>query len=172
MMKTQFRKRYRALRKEHVRSLSTDARQRAGEDIADRIEENLPGGLPAVISGYDVMGSELDIAPALNRWKFNGIRIAFPTFDPSGDVMTFVCDGEPVDVELILAPLIAADRSGRRLGQGGGHYDRAIAAIRAKRPVTVVGMAWPCQIAEALMSDRWDEPLDFLVTPEEWIACR
>ncbi len=65
-------------------------------------------------------------------------------------------------------PLLAVDRRGTRLGQGGGHYDRTLATLRAAGPVLAVGMAWDCQLVDALPTDPWDEPLDALATPSGW----
>ena len=53
-----------------------------------------------------------------------------------------------VTPDLLLVPLLAATLDGVRLGQGGGYYDRTLAALRAKGPVTAVGLAWEVQIAD------------------------
>jgi len=63
--------------------------------------------------------------------------------------------------DLILAPLIGFDARLNRLGQGGGHYDRAFArypdAWRA-------GVAWSIQELPALPADIWDVPLHAVIT--------
>ena len=41
---------------------------------------------------------------------------------------------------MVLVPLVAFDETGQRLGQGGGFYDRAIAAAGAARPL-LIGVA-------------------------------
>jgi len=39
-------------------------------------------------------------------------------------------------------------------------------------PVTTIGLAWEMQVAEeALEPDPWDQPLDAIATPKEWIQC-
>jgi 5-formyltetrahydrofolate cyclo-ligase len=77
--------------------------------------------------------------------------------------------GSPVAVpDIVLVPLIAIDACGRRLGQGGGHYDRTLAQLRATRRVVAVGVAWDMQRVEALPADPWDAPLDALATPSGW----
>ena len=42
------------------------------------------------------------------------------------------------EVDLVVVPALAADKSGNRLGRGMGFYDRALIAIRAKNVVVVV----------------------------------
>lgn len=67
--------------------------------------------------------------------------------------------------DVLLVPLVAADLSGNRLGQGGGHYDRTLAALRTQGPLLAIGLAWDMQIVETLPAQPWDQPLDALATP-------
>lgn len=76
-------------------------------------------------------------------------------------------DAAPVAPDVILTPLVGFDRRGNRLGQGGGHYDRAFAACpRAWR----VGVAWSVQEVDRLVPDPWDVPLHAVITEQEWIV--
>ena len=73
----------------------------------------------------------------------------------------------PAQKALILAPMLAFDAEGYRLGWGGGYYDRTIAALRTGGdPVVVVGVAYEGQRLAATPRDRHDEPLDWIVTEE------
>jgi len=76
--------------------------------------------------------------------------------------------------DLVLVPLVAADRNCTRIGHGKGHYDRAIAHLRAGNPrLITIGLAWDTQILDdPIPGDPWDEPLDAIATPKEWIQCR
>ncbi len=74
-------------------------------------------------------------------------------------------EGEPVapeTIELILVPGLAFDRRGRRLGRGGGFYDRFLAqpGCTARR----LGVAYHQQLTEAIPTDAHDQPVDLLVT--------
>lgn len=72
---------------------------------------------------------------------------------------------EAVVPEVLVVPMLAFDNAGHRLGYGAGHYDRTLAALRPKGPVTAIGFAFEAQrVAEALPIEPTDEPLDFLVT--------
>jgi 5-formyltetrahydrofolate cyclo-ligase len=67
---------------------------------------------------------------------------------------------------LILMPLLAFDRAGRRLGQGGGYYDRTLAAMP---DVRTVGLAWSVQETDDIPTESWDRPLNAIITEKEWI---
>jgi 5-formyltetrahydrofolate cyclo-ligase len=71
--------------------------------------------------------------------------------------------------DIVLVPLTAVDRSGHRLGQGGGYYDRTIAQVRALRRLLVVGLAYECQVVDSVPHDPDDETLDALVTPDRFL---
>lgn len=90
-------------------------------------------------------------------------------------VLTAVEDLEPVD--LVVVGCVAVDRSGARLGKGGGFADLEFAVATAAgliRPTTtVVTTVHALQIVDAgriPMTDH-DVPLDLIVTPDEIIRC-
>ena len=70
--------------------------------------------------------------------------------------------------DAVLLPLLAADARGNRLGYGAGHYDRTLANATA----LLIGVAWDCQIVDALPAEPWDVGLDWIVTPTRSIDCR
>jgi 5-formyltetrahydrofolate cyclo-ligase len=69
----------------------------------------------------------------------------------------------------VIAPVLAFDRAGQRLGQGAGHYDRTLANLRALRPVFVLGLAYAGQEVEALPAEPHDERLDAILTETAYI---
>jgi len=71
-------------------------------------------------------------------------------------------------LDLILVPLVAFDRSGNRLGAGGGYYDRYLAAAPAPGPLTI-GVAFSFQESASLPVQDWDIPLHAIVTEKEFI---
>ncbi len=68
--------------------------------------------------------------------------------------------------DIILVPLVAFDRKGNRLGQGAGHYDRALSLLS---DAITIGVAWSIQEMPLVPSDLWDIPLDAILTEKEWI---
>jgi 5-formyltetrahydrofolate cyclo-ligase len=79
-------------------------------------------------------------------------------------------DAPAVDPDLVLVPLLAFDRAGRRLGYGQGHYDRTLAALRARRRVLAIGLAFAAQEAERVPTDDRDALLDGIVTEMAYIG--
>lgn len=70
--------------------------------------------------------------------------------------------------KILLAPLLAFDDSGGRLGFGGGYYDATLARLRADdRFLAAGGLAFSRQQAEKLPMEKHDAPLDFVVTEKD-----
>ncbi len=67
-------------------------------------------------------------------------------------------------VELFLVPGIAFDRGGGRLGYGKGYYDRLLAQANPTSPK--VGLAFECQLADAIPVSAHDIAMDIVVTHE------
>lgn len=65
------------------------------------------------------------------------------------------------EIDVIIAPLLAVDKKGNRLGYGGGYYDKFFKTHeKAKR----IGFAYDFQIVESVPTEEWDERLDCIVT--------
>jgi 5-formyltetrahydrofolate cyclo-ligase len=68
---------------------------------------------------------------------------------------------------LIVVPLVGVDAVGRRLGMGGGFYDRALEFRRRRRlwpGPRLVGLAFDCQRTDSNFAEPWDVRLDSLAT--------
>lgn len=74
---------------------------------------------------------------------------------PDADASEFVPD-------VVFVPLVGFTAEGDRLGQGGGHYDRWLAANPGAVPI---GLAWDCQLVDNLPRETHDRPLHAVVTP-------
>lgn len=73
-------------------------------------------------------------------------------------------DGAWIIPEVLIVPLVAFDKTGARLGYGGGFYDRTLHRLRACGPITAIGFALACQQAGHLPQEPTDQPLDMIVT--------
>ena len=170
----------RALRKQ-LASATPDAGQRAA-GFAD----TLP--LASTVALYVAAGSELDPEPLASALHQSGCRLCLPVVVRRDAALIFRrwMPGDPLDVDaggcraplpsadtvtpdLILTPLLAFDRRGGRLGQGGGYYDRTFAALP---DVPRIGVAYSGQAVEALPMDAHDQWLDGVLTEVGYIATR
>jgi len=68
----------------------------------------------------------------------------------------------PTAIDLVIVPGLAFDTSGRRLGRGGGFYDRFLARLRPS--AATIGIAFDVQVIEDLPADVSDMSVDILVT--------
>jgi 5-formyltetrahydrofolate cyclo-ligase len=78
-------------------------------------------------------------------------------------------------LDLVLAPLVAFDRDGGRLGMGGGYYDATFSFLAARtrwRQPFVVGVAFSFQEVPRIERDDWDIPLAAVVTENGLIRVR
>ncbi len=72
-------------------------------------------------------------------------------------------------VDLVLVPALAADRGGRRLGRGGGYYDRALAAVPPTTPV--VSLLYDGELLDRIPDEPHDRRISAAVTPAlGWVA--
>jgi 5-formyltetrahydrofolate cyclo-ligase len=75
-----------------------------------------------------------------------------------------VAGGRPPRLDLIVLPLVAFDEAGRRLGMGGGYYDRLLARPRPWRRPLRIGLAFAAQQVAAVPANARDARLDAVVT--------
>jgi 5-formyltetrahydrofolate cyclo-ligase len=97
-----------------------------------------------------------------------------PATEPSPwGVQQPAADAEAFAPDVVLVPVVLADRRGVRIGHGKGHYDRALAHLRESgRLVFTIGLAWePQVIDQPIPAEPWDIRLDAVATPGEWIRC-
>ena len=145
---------------------------------------NLPDDRDCIIAGYAAIGDELDVGPLLRRLHDEGRVLALPVtigpgkplvfrrWQPGDDMVRgFMNISEPlpsapvVEPDILLVPLLAFDSDGYRLGYGGGHYDRTLGELRRTGPVIAVGVAFEEQKIDTLPHDRYDQRLDWILTP-------
>jgi 5-formyltetrahydrofolate cyclo-ligase len=170
--KHELRSAMRALRK-RLTAADPAAAARAADHAGD-----LPDG--AVIALYQAMGSELGVDALALALTTAGRRLCLPVVLERNAAMIFRAwsPGDPleadvagclaplalaevVEPDLILTPLLAFDRFGGRLGQGGGYYDRTFAA----RPEAVrIGFAYAGQAVERLALEDHDVRLHGVLT--------
>jgi 5-formyltetrahydrofolate cyclo-ligase len=173
-------------RRAYARSLGPGVRAELERKLAEMVLPRLIGA--RIVAGYHPLKDEISPYSILDRLG-DGQRAALPWFLDRDSRMLFreapAVEPSPWGVlqpsggaealapDIVLVPLVAADRHGTRIGHGKGHYDRALSHLREGGRVFTIGLAWEEQIlAEAIPADSWDVPLDAIATPGEWIDCR
>ena len=173
-------------RRDFARSLAPGLRADLEAQLARLV---LPHLIEArVVAAYHPLKDEISAYPILERLG-DGQQWALPWFarhdermiwragpatEPSPwGVLQPDASAPPAVPDVVIVPLVIADRTGTRIGHGQGHYDRALAHLREAGPVFAIGIGWDAQINdEALPRDAWDVPLDAIATPKEWISFR
>ena len=141
------------------------------------------------VAGYWPVGGEIDCRPLLAALAKAGCLVTLPRMaSRAGPAHFLVWRGDEAltadafgvpsppkgsaerQPRLILTPLLAFDRRGARLGQGGGHYDRIISLHRAHGAVAV-GLAYAEQEMGQVPTGPHDAHLDWVITPNEAIRC-
>lgn len=129
-----------------------------------------PGEAPA--GHYAAFFHEAGHGVALPHFSGRSAPMAFRAHtDPHGEsdlapgpfgILQPSADAGLVIPEVVFVPLLGFTAEGHRLGQGGGHYDRWLAANPSAR---AIGLAWDCQLAEKLPMEPHDVSLSAVVTP-------
>jgi len=88
--------------------------------------------------------------------------------EPEAD---FTREIDPCDAGMMVMPGAAFDRTGNRIGYGGGYYDKVLAALCEPGPL-LVALARESQIVEAVPAEPHDRRVDMIVTGSEIIRCR
>ena len=171
-------------------ALSADVRAAAAQVIAAR---PFPVALPpgAIVSGFMPMKSEINPLPLMRKLADAGAKLALPVVAGRGKplVMRTFALGEPlasgvwgireptpdaaeVAPDILLVPLLSFDRRGHRIGYGAGYFDMTITALRARKAVVAVGLAYAAQEIDAVPFTPRDARLDLVLTEREAIDCR
>ena len=144
----------------------------------------------AVVSVYWPIRSEIDPRPLMLALLARACEVALPVVPPSGvnAPLTFrlwsptahltpagfalhepSAEAPVVEPDIVLAPLLAFDRAGRRLGYGKGHYDRTLTDLRTRKPVLAIGLAFAAQEVERVPTGPHDVALDGIATEMGYI---
>lgn len=149
--------------------------------------------LPQVVAATRVLGfaaapEELDPAPLLDALRVAGATVCLPRITGPGSLSLHICasaeelepgpfgirqpcaaseEAQADSIDLVIVPGVAFDPAGRRLGFGGGYYDRLLAGMpHAYR----IALAFEGQIVESVPAEEHDEPVDAIVTPSHVIV--
>jgi 5-formyltetrahydrofolate cyclo-ligase len=144
-----------------------------------------------IVAGFMPMKSEINPIPLMRKLAAAGAQLALPTIAGRGQPLIMRAyrfgdklaraqwsirepksDVPKVAPDILIVPLAAFDRAGQRIGYGAGYYDLTIRALRGKKPVAAVGIAFAAQEIREVPATPRDERLDFVLTERETIDFR
>jgi len=165
--------------------LSTVALAVAATAICHHVVEAVRSAGAARICAYLPVRTEPGSMPALDELRLGGVEVLLPVLRDDFDLDWARYEGpatlvaarrglrEPVGrrwgpgaisaVDLAIVPALAVDRTGNRLGRGGGSYDRALA--RLPHQVPVIALLHDGEVIAAVPHDDHDRPVTHTVTP-------
>jgi 5-formyltetrahydrofolate cyclo-ligase len=172
------------------RGLSGPQRDEAGRLIRDHVLSWPQAEMAGTVAAYYSMGTEPDTHRLVfGLWK-RGHYVILPRQRPDGDLEWASFEGpdslapgprgvlEPTEpsrgvdaisrAALVLVPALAVDRRGRRLGRGGGSYDRALARVGERVPV--VALLFDGELIDEVPAEPHDLPVSAVALPSEGIV--
>ncbi|WIM04931.1 MAG: 5-formyltetrahydrofolate cyclo-ligase [Candidatus Nitricoxidivorans perseverans] len=161
-------------------SMTDEEHARASRSIEDHLAALLFDRPPSVLGFCWPVRNEFDCRPLVGRLLSAGWRACLPVAQSPAAAMPFrewapdapmtadrygipiPAEGECLIPGIVLLPLVAFDCQGYRLGYGGGHFDRTLAAL-APRPIAI-GIGFERTRIDSIRPESHDMPLDAVVT--------
>lgn len=181
-MRVQMRARIAALVPEHSRVWSGTAASALYPRLSGAKRVMLYWPLGTAVRGAPV--GEVDLRALISSLIGTGVEVSLPRTDwAKGEVEPRLVRQPPVNLvvgkfgvseplatcpapkkapEVVIAPGLAFDLAGGRLGRGAGFYDRFVAKLRRENPgaVRVIGVCFGMQVVERVPREPFDEAMD------------
>jgi 5-formyltetrahydrofolate cyclo-ligase len=170
--------------------LPADQRRDAGRLIRDALLDLPALQMAGTVAAYYSVGAEPDTRGLVYAlWK-RGTYVLLPLLRPDGDLDWASYEGpdslvpgprglrEPGEpargieavtrADVVLAPALAVDHLGNRLGRGGGSYDRALARVGPLIPV--IALLYDAELLGHVPAESHDTPVRAVVRPASGIT--
>lgn len=160
-------------------------RERAQKNFAlcEKIRESSLYRKARTILSYSAVGGEADLTQ-LHRWAAEDRkRVCFPLCVSRTEMIALLPEGEsgwrrgmydipepdpeharqisPAELDLVICPCTGFDGENRRLGMGGGYYDRYLPQCQNAH---IAAAAFEIQRLSAVPCEPWDEPMEAVFT--------
>jgi 5-formyltetrahydrofolate cyclo-ligase len=165
-------------------------RNESGRLIRDHVLEMPQVTSAGTIAAYYSVGTEPDTHGLIFAlWK-RGSYVVLPVLLPDGDLDWASYEGpeslapgprgvlQPVEpvrgtgtvarADVVLVPALAVDVRGRRLGRGGGSYDRALARVGPQVPT--IALLYDSELLPSVPAEEHDQPVRAVARPEQGIT--
>ncbi|MEX2207507.1 MAG: 5-formyltetrahydrofolate cyclo-ligase [Myxococcota bacterium] len=165
-----------------ARTLESRDRAAAAAEALRRLVELPEFARARTIAFYAAIADEVPVEQAASAARDRGARTVYPLRSAGGLELALSAAGDSLrpgrfgireperdaprvlvqDIDAFLVPGLLFDRSCRRLGRGGGHYDRLLEHARAG--ATPIGICYAERVVEELPEDSWDVAMEIVVT--------
>lgn len=175
--KKALRSRLRAARRERAAATPAADRARASQLLAEHTLAYLASlsPRPACVTAFESMPTEVPTEGLLLALREAGIDVIVPITQPDLSLHWARWLGPGVhgptqgpdavgQADVVLIPAMAVDTGGRRIGQGGGCYDRTLPRRRAGAPIVAL-VADAEYVSWALPVEPTDHPIEGVITP-------
>ena len=165
-------------------------RNEGGRLIRDHVLEMPEVTSAGTIAAYYSVGTEPDTRGLIFAlWK-RGSYVVLPVLLPDGDLDWASYEGpeslapgprgvlQPVEpvrgtgtvarADVVLVPALAVDVRGRRLGRGGGSYDRALARVGPQVPT--IALLYDSELLPSVPAEEHDQAVRAVARPEQGIT--
>ena len=168
------------------RALSAGERAVFSKKICSRIARTKAFREADTILAYLATWDEVDLSSLCEKAAKLGKKVAYPVSYKGGIMEAYVPDGPeslvkgllgitapdpeksallaPEDLDLVLVPLVAFDEEKRRLGHGGGYYDRYLPKCSKAK---LIAVAFEAQKLEKIVVDSYDVLMKTIVTEQK-----
>ena len=161
------------------RGLTEADRAGAGRQLRDAVLEMPEMQMAGTVAAYVSVGTEPDTRGLIFAlWK-RGSYVLLPVLQADGDLDWASYEGpdslgsgprgllEPTEpcrgvtaitsADLVIVPAVAVDQAGRRLGRGGGSYDRALARVGPR--IQTVALLYQGELVGQVPAGPRDQPV-------------
>jgi len=174
-----------------LKTFTPAQRTSASEQLSRRLESQPAWRQAAILLCYHALPTEPDISGLMHDALAQGKTVALPQFDAQSNCYRAAqvrdwnadlgtgrfgipepaahCPSVPLNqLDFVLVPGVAFDLRGRRLGRGGGFYDRLLGEVHALK----CGVGFDEQLQLEIPVESHDILLDCIVTPSRWLDLR
>lgn len=173
--------------RERKRALGPEEKEKLDKRLCDRVVRHPEFQKARCVYGYASLPTEAGTWEILKAVLDSGKRLALPRVEGTDMKFYYVstlddlsegvfhikepngfCPPAGDQKALVLVPGTAFTRDGKRLGKGGGYYDRFLSDEPEHR---TIGLAYGFQVVEELFEESHDRRVLEVLTPEESIQC-
>lgn len=164
------------------RVMSAQDCQMYSQQILDQLEQMTCFREAKTVLLYYPIQNEVDVLPLVKKYKHEK-TLLFPVSHRYGMIVhpyagnknmhrgkfgipeptTPAYEGE---IDLVIVPAVAFDEKGRRLGRGGGYYDRFIKKLTH---AVLVGVGYDFQLVDEVPAARHDQRVHRIILPSKTI---